>query len=117
MQTFTDAADRQWTVAIDAPAIRRVRELLDIDLKDARTGKLMHRLADTATMVNVLYVLCQDQANQRGMTDKEFGRAMVGSPAAFTAAADALAAEIAAAFPVTAPALHRSREAIRLAVG
>jgi len=79
MATFTDAAGREWVVDIDVDALRRVRKRLDLNLMDAIGGPTLERLADDPVLlVDVLYVLCEDQADRDGVSDEEFGRAMRG---------------------------------------
>lgn len=81
MRTFTDNAGRTWTVAIHVAAVKRVRAILEIDLYGLvnegfeRLAELCH---DPVTLVDLLYVLCQDEAEKRGVSDEDFGRAMAG---------------------------------------
>jgi hypothetical protein len=94
MRTFQDNAGRTWTVALSIWTVKRVRDVLGVDLLDlggqtvwpTRTregeqlpGNLLSRLiADPILLVDVLYVACKDQADAAGVTDEQFGRAMAG---------------------------------------
>ena len=79
MKTFQDNAGRTWTVAIHAAAIKQVRSLLGLNLLEAIEGKLVERfMTDPILACDVLYVLCKQEADARGISDEEFGRAMAG---------------------------------------
>ena len=79
MKTFTDSQGRTWSVVINVSAIKRVRELLGVDLLDVANGELLSRLADDpCVLVDVLFVLCKPEADAKGVTDEDFGRGMVG---------------------------------------
>lgn len=79
MKSFTDNRGNTWVIMITVDAIRRVRTKLNVDLLEAVEGKLIERLAnDPILLCDVIYVLCQSEADQRGISDEEFGRAMAG---------------------------------------
>ena len=79
MRAFTDNAGRKWTVAINVDAIKRVRGLLDIDLLEMVEGTLVEKLMrDPVLLCDVLYVVCKPEADEKGVSDEEFGRAMAG---------------------------------------
>ncbi len=81
MHTFKDSADRLWTVAINVSAIKRVRGLINIDLYglvDDRFEGLAKLLADPISLIDVIYCLCRDEAEKRGITDEAFGAAFHG---------------------------------------
>jgi len=85
MRSFKDNADRTWTITLNVYAVKKVRDLLNVDLLDlggdqAETGNgLLYRLiADPVLLVDVLYVICKDQADGASVTDEQFGRAMAG---------------------------------------
>lgn len=79
MATFTDTESREWVVDIDVAALRRVRKRLDLNLMDAIGGPTLERLADDPVLlVDVLYCLCEDQAERDGVSDEDFGRGLRG---------------------------------------
>lgn len=81
MKSFRDNAGRAWVLAIHVLAVKRVRGMLGIDLYsliDDRFQGLGKLLADPVQFVDVLYVLCKDEADRLGVTDEDFGRAMAG---------------------------------------
>jgi len=94
MATFTDADGREWVIDIDVNALRRVKKRLDLKLMDVIGGETLDRLADDPVLlVDMLYVLCEEQAQRDGVSDAEFGRAMRGDAldAAVSAFLEALA--------------------------
>ncbi|WDI40517.1 hypothetical protein [Bremerella sp. P1] len=98
MKTFKDNADRTWTVTVNVDAIKRVRSLLNIDLMEAVEGKLIERLiGDPILLCDVIYCVCKEDADAKGITDEEFGRAMAGD--AIELATTALLEELVDFFP------------------
>jgi hypothetical protein len=100
MKTFKDNAGRTWIVAINVAAIKRVRGLAGVDLfglvDDGFKG-LAKLLGDPIELVDVLYVLCKDEADKIGVSDEDFGRAMAGD--AIGSASDAFLEELTDFFP------------------
>lgn len=79
MKTFTDNEKREWTVEINVAALKRVRGLTGVDLMEILGGSLIERLIrDPVLLCDVLYAACKPQAQERNVTDEEFGRAMAG---------------------------------------
>ena len=102
MKTFTDAAGRSWTVTINVDAVKRVRSLLKINLLDVvgdsgKQGGVLDQLADAVTLVDVLYCLVKPEADAKGVSDVQFGEAMLGD--ALDNASVALLEELADFFP------------------
>jgi hypothetical protein len=98
MKAFTDAQGRAWTVVVNVSAVKRVRDLLDVDLMGVAGGDLLSRLADDPVLlVDVLYVLCKVEADAKGMSDEDFGKGMVGG--VLDEAASALMKELLDFFP------------------
>ena len=98
MKTFKDNADRTWTVTVNVDSIKRVRSLLNIDLMEAVEGKLIEQLiGDPVLLCDVIYCVCKEDADAKGITDEEFGRAMAGD--AIELATTALLEELVDFFP------------------
>ena len=98
MKTFKDNADRTWTVTVNVDSIKRVRSLLNIDLMEAVEGKLIERLiGDPILPCDVIYCVCKQDADAKGITDEEFGRSMAGD--AIELATTALLEELVDFFP------------------
>lgn len=96
MKTFTDNTGRTWTLSVTVGTIKRVRALCGVDLANIITmesGKtpnvgLLERLAsDPVLLVDVLFAVCKPEADAKGITDEEFGRAMQATPLSLPATA------------------------------
>jgi hypothetical protein len=104
MRTFKDNAGRTWSLTLNVWTVKKVRDLLGVDLldlggesatgpSDKKPGLLFRLIADPVLLVDVLYVVCRDQADETGITDEQFGRAMGGD--AIDAATKAFLEELA----------------------
>jgi len=81
MQSFKDSTGRAWNLSIDVGAVKRIRDLLKVDLMDAisDSGRLLMKLdGDPCLLVDIIYVLCKPEADAANITDEDFGRAMIG---------------------------------------
>ncbi len=93
MKTFTDNAGRSWTVEINVAALKRVRSMAGIDLLEVLEGTLIERLVrDPVLLCDAVYAVCKPQADERELSDEDFGRAMAGD--AIEAATAALLEEL-----------------------
>jgi len=100
VRVFKDADSRQWDLVINVAAVKRVRDLLGLDLYglvDDEARPLGRLLGDPCKLVDVLYVLCREQAQARSITDEDFGRGFSGD--SLEAAADAFCEELFDFFP------------------
>lgn len=100
MKTFKDNEGREWVVAINVAQHKRVRDLAGVDiyaLVDDDFQGLAALTRDVAKLVDVLYVLCRDQAEKRGVSDWDFGAAIAGDT--ILAASDAFLDELVDFFP------------------
>lgn len=78
MTKFTDAANRSWTPEINVVTIGRVRSELKINLLELLLPEntLAERLTDPCLLVDILYLLCQEQVEKAELSDSDFGKAM-----------------------------------------
>jgi len=100
MKTFTDNAGRTWTVALNVDALKRVRSLCDVDLMQVVSdgGKLLDRLmADPVLLCDVVFAVCKEEAETKGISDVDFGKGMAGDP--IEHATQALLEELVGFFP------------------
>ena len=104
MHEFTDNQDGVWRIVINVGVVKRVRDTLGVDLMDllargeGEEERLLVRLMiDPVLLCDVIYCVCREQADERGASDEDFGRAMAGD--AIDAATQALLEEIVAFFP------------------
>jgi len=79
MKTFKDNAGREWTVEVNVAALKRVKSLTGVDLLGVLDGTLIERLIrDPVLLCDAVYAVCKPQADERSVTDEDFGRAMAG---------------------------------------
>ena len=100
MRLFQDIKGEGWQLEINTTVIKRVKSLLDVNLLSLADNNfaLLDRLStDLVLLVDVLYVVCRDQANERNITDEEFGRRMAGDQ--IITARDVLIEELVDFFP------------------
>lgn len=98
MKTFTDTANRTWTIAINVDAIKRVRDLVQVNLLLVVDGKLIERLiSDPILLCDVIYCVCKPEADAKNISDVDFGKAMAGD--AIEAATTALLEDLVDFFP------------------
>ena len=110
MKSFVDITGRAWSLAINVDAVKRVKALVNVDLLQAVEGKLIEQLvSDPILLCDVVYVLCKPQADQLGVSDEDFGRAMAGD--AIEQATSAMLEELVDFFP------SRRRALLTKAVG
>lgn len=99
MRTFKDASDREWSLDFNiatARALRaKTREALDVDFMDY--AALLASLNDPFFAADLLFLVCSEQAKERGIDAEEFGRGLKGR-ALFDAVAE-LTAEYLDFFP------------------
>lgn len=109
MKVFKDKDGRDWTMAIDVNASKRVKAICGVDLFSVLDGKLIGELmGDPELLVNVIYAICKPEADAASMTDEQFGGRLVGD--AIDAATKALVEDLIDFFP------QARRQVIRKAV-
>jgi len=81
MKTFKDSLDRTWTLALTVASVKRVRNLLGVDLLSLQDGTppLITRLGtDVCLLCDVLFVLVKPDADRAEVTDEQFGQSLGG---------------------------------------
>jgi len=78
MATFKDSDGKDWILVLDAPTIRAVRSDCKIDLASLDDKPFQQLHDDVVLLVDVLYVMCRDQAIAKDITDRQFGQRLVG---------------------------------------
>lgn len=81
MSTFTDGNGREWHITVSVDDIRRVKAETGVYLTkliDDQLSPLVTLLADTLTLVDVIYCLVRPQADKLGITDVQFAQAICG---------------------------------------
>ena len=83
MKSFTDMKGRTWEIAVTIAGAKRCRDLLDVNLiemgKSDEESDLLTRLGfDAILLVDVIFVLCKPQADEKKVSDVDFGESMGG---------------------------------------
>lgn len=74
MATFTDTAERNWTVELDGLLLGEVQSETGIDLGDA-AGTAYAKIEDSPILlVQVLAVLCREQIREQKLTESQFSK-------------------------------------------
>lgn len=90
----------EWNLELTVGAVEDVQRAtgFDLDAAIADTSKLIRLFTDTPRkFAEILWVLCEEQANARGVAPEAFGRALTRE--AIDGAADALLAAIVLFYP------------------
>ncbi|MCL4743261.1 MAG: hypothetical protein KJZ54_13785 [Phycisphaerales bacterium] len=79
MKVFKDNAGREWTVEINVAALKRVKSLTGVELLGVLDGTLIERfIRDPVLLCDAVYAICKPLADERNVTDEDFGRSMAG---------------------------------------
>lgn len=80
---FHDVNGQSWEINITVGVIKQIRlklginlaEALDFDLNGKPKTQVMETIAaDPVLLVDVIYVICEEQANARNVTSEQFGQ-------------------------------------------
>lgn len=99
MREFVDEQGRTWGLRVDVTSIRRVRELVGIDLTKCLDSKeaLQGLVDDVVRLVDTLHALCKTQCEHRSIDAESFANALYGD--AISRATNALMESIIDFFP------------------
>lgn len=90
MKTFKDTKNRTWEVVINYGSIKRIKDLLGVNILDLiylddETNldvSLLNKYAeDIILLIDTLYCICKPQADALGISDVEFGESFSGEEA------------------------------------
>src|SRR5690242_5949607 len=85
MATFTDNKKRDWKIVINTSKLRAIKRQLGFDLLPKGSFATLARNAstlarDAALFVDMLWLLCREQAEGREVTPQDFGESLLGDP-------------------------------------
>ena len=103
MNTFTDRDGRSWDLSLNVGLLARVRQTTGIELAKALKSEqaLAEAIfAEPEKLVEVLYVICEAQAQKAGISPEQFGYGFDGE--ALERATQAMLESIADFFPRSA---------------
>ena len=87
MRTFKDNKGRTWEIALNVWQMKRLRDTLGIDLVNVigtsadgnvRVDTIDRIASDPCLLVDILWVVCERQANAEGVKDEDFGASLAG---------------------------------------
>ena len=79
MSSFQDGNGFQWTLTLNVPVMKRVKELTGVDLGEllgTNPENLAGLLSNPITFVDVLFAMVKPQADAAQITDEQFGAAL-----------------------------------------
>lgn len=100
MRTFKDNAGREWRLEINVASVKRVKEGADVlltKLFESNCEAYAALFEDVCKLVEVLWCLCEKQADELGVTPEQFAEGIAGDSLAD--AADALGRAVVDFFP------------------
>lgn len=68
------SSDFKWRIELTPATVREVSDLFDVDLMNPE--HIAGLLKDVKTFVDILYVLCRDEADKAGLTSAQFGESL-----------------------------------------
>ena len=80
MKTFTDTEGRTWNIDIHVTAVKRVRSLTGVNIASMSGEGIIALANDPEKLCDVIFALVKPQADEKNITDEDFGRAMRGDP-------------------------------------
>src|SRR5688500_13815045 len=76
MHTFKDINGREWQISLNGWIAGQLKKRLDFNVRDYQS--IMRAADDPVLLLNVLFVICEEQAKAADVTDEHFGKAMGG---------------------------------------
>lgn len=84
MKTFKDSEGRPWEINLNIATVKRVRDLVNVDLlkldeaKDGNPPLLTLLAVDIELLCNVVFACVKPKADERNVTDVQFGESLGG---------------------------------------
>lgn len=97
MHQFKDNEGREWSLAMNIAQAKRIKASIHLDFVDDGFGAVQAIADSIGKAVDVIWLLCERQATERGLSDEQFGEALTGD--VIDAALQALLEEITDFFP------------------
>lgn len=92
MHTFKDANGKEWSIHLDVTVTRKIRSSTNVDLHMLDKDSITRLTTNDETLVDVLYVICEDQIKAEGLDAKGFACCLIGET--LDDACDALMSEV-----------------------
>lgn len=82
MRLFQDNLGREWKIELNITTLNildeRVKAYIDKDFDIYDAGSVMEKMKNLRFAANLLFLSCKDSADDRGISDEDFGRALAG---------------------------------------
>jgi len=78
MEIFKDAEGREWTIKITISTVKELRATCDIDIMEHSGESIRGLGTDPCLLADVLYVCCKKEAEEKGISDTQFGEGLRG---------------------------------------
>lgn len=76
MAKFKDRSGQEWRIELDAILVQDARDTFSIDLVDLKADPLLRLRNDPMTLIDLTYLLCEDQVKEAGIDQRQFAKAM-----------------------------------------
>ena len=73
---FLDKNNQEWKVELNGPIIKDIQEQFNFKITSLDADPLNQMANDPVMAVDVLYLLCEKQASERGMDSRAFGECL-----------------------------------------
>ncbi len=81
MKIFKDNKNRKWEIEVNIFTVKLVKDLLGVNIVDLKDDETMSKIKnDMIFIIDVIFVLCKEQADKLGISDEEFAKGLMGDP-------------------------------------
>ena len=78
MRIFKDSEGREWTLKVDVAAVKRMRDIANIDIL-SEDGEAFGTLAtDPVALADCVYAICKKKADEREISQDDFAELFCG---------------------------------------
>ena len=79
MHSFKDKNGLEWNVEVNMATVKRVKNATGINIADLDNVEFMQKLKDDLIfLIDLLYLVCKPQADERGINDEAFAGLIFG---------------------------------------
>lgn len=96
--TFKDSQDKEWTIRLDAPLVKKIEETTGIRLTDLKANPFGPISDDPVLLWDVLWLCCEKDATKESISSNDFGERLGGRE---TEAVQALLQAVIEMFPAS----------------
>lgn len=79
MKVFKDNKNNKWEIEINMFTVKQVKDLLGVNIVDLNDEQVMSKIKDDMIfIIDVIYVLCKKQIDERKMDECSFAEGLLG---------------------------------------